>query len=65
MTLAEIKENLNRNVSYNGHTYKLNGCMIRKDEVTNAFKCQAELLDTTSGRSVIICRPEEVEKPTS
>lgn len=62
MTLQEIKRNMNRSVLYKGGQYKLVGCIFRKNDKTGDYYYQAELLDLTSGRSVVICRLEEVEE---
>lgn len=60
MNLSDIKRNLNRTVLYKGGKYKLVGCIFRQNEKTGDYFYQAELLDLTSGRSVVICRLEEV-----
>ena len=61
MKIEEVKRNLNKMVSYRGKEglYKLTGCILRKDE--KGFFYQAELLYTKSGRSVIICKLDDVE----
>ena len=62
MTLHEIKRSMNRTVLYKGGEYKLVGCIFRQNDKTGEYFYQAELLDLHSGRSVVICRLEEVEK---
>lgn len=62
MTLKEIKASMNRTVSYKGGEYKLVGCIFRQNEKTGDYYYQAELLDTHSGRSTVICKLEEVER---
>ena len=61
MNLSDIKRNLNRTVLYKGGEYKLVGCIFRQNDKTGEYFYQAELLDLHSGRSVVICRLEEVE----
>lgn len=60
MTLQEVKMNMNRKVKYNGNEYKLIGCMFRQSEKTGEYFYQAELLDEQHGRSVVICKLEDV-----
>lgn len=62
MTLQEVKMNMNRTVMFKGGKYKLVGCMFRQNEKTGEFYYQAELLDIKHGRSVVICKLEEVEE---
>lgn len=61
MKLEEVKRNLNRKVKYKGDTtrYKLTACIIRKNEEGCFY--QAEIFDTVSGRSVLICKLAEIE----
>ena len=59
MKIEEVKKNLNRAVRYKGIVYKLLACTLRKDE--KGFFYQAEILDTRHGKSVIICKLEDIE----
>ena len=61
MKIEEVKRNLNRPVAYKGisNTYKLTACIIRREGKN--FFYQAEILDTINGKSVIICRLEDIE----
>ncbi len=61
MKIEEVKRNLNKIVSYkdNAEIYRLTACILRKNE--NGFFYQAELLDTRHGRSLVICKLDEVE----
>ena len=61
MTIGEVKKALNNKVRFRGAEYILTGCMIRKDEKTQQFFYQAELLDTTTNNSIVIARLEEVD----
>lgn len=58
MKIEEVKRNLDKSVRYKDSTYKLTGCILRKNE--KGFFYQAELLDVRCGRSVVICNLEEV-----
>lgn len=62
MTLQEVKMNMNRTVLFRGSEYRLVGCMFRQNDKTGDFYYQAELLDLQNGRSVVICKLEEVEE---
>lgn len=63
MRIEEVKKALGREVSFRGSRgYILSGCIIRKNEKTQQFFYQAELLDTTTNNSVIIARLEEVSQ---
>ena len=62
MTLQNVKMNMNRKVRFKGGDYKLVGCMFRQNEKTGAFYYQAELLDLQNGKSVVICKLDEVEE---
>ena len=61
MEAQNIKRNLNRFVIYKGiaNIYQLTGGIIRKDKYGNEFY-QAELTDTKHGKSIVICRLEDV-----
>ena len=61
MTLQEVKMNMNRMVRFRGGEYKLVGCMFRQNEKSGEFYYQAELLDLQNGKSVVICKLEDVE----
>lgn len=60
MTLQEIKMNMNRSVIFRGSEYKLVGCIFRQNDKTSEYYYQAELLDLKCGRSVVVCRLEDV-----
>lgn len=62
MKLEDVKRNLNKMVRYKDSTgiYKLTACILRKNE--SGFVYQAELLDTKSTRSVLICKLEDIEE---
>lgn len=62
MTLQEVKMNMNHKVKYKDNEYKLVGCMFRQNEKTGSYFYQAELLDEQHGRSVAICRLEDVQE---
>lgn len=62
MTIGEVKKALNNKVRFRGAEYILTGCMLRKDKKTQQFFYQAELLDTTTNNSIVICRLEEIEE---
>ena len=62
MNLSQIKRSMNRTVMYKDGEYRLVGVVFRQNENTGNYYYQAELLDTHSGRSVVICRLEEVEE---
>lgn len=61
MKLEDVKKSLGRMVSYKGvaGVYRLTACILRKADKTLFY--QAELLDVRHGRSVIICKLEDVE----
>lgn len=61
MKIEDIKRNLNKKVNYSGNTdtYRLTGCMLRRNE--KGFYYQAELSDTKNGKSLLICRLEDIE----
>lgn len=60
MKIEEVKKNLNKMVTYKERSdvYKLTGCILRKNK--DGFFYEAELFDTISGNSVLICKLEEV-----
>lgn len=60
MKIEEVKKNAGKMVEYNGikGVYKLTACILRWNEA--GFFYQAELLDTKHGRSLIICKLEDV-----
>lgn len=62
MQIEAVKRNLNKMVVYGGKRdkYQLTACIIRR--VGKGFDYQAELLDTTHGKSVIICNLQEIEE---
>lgn len=66
MKATDIKRNLNKPVIFtesrygNKHKYILTGATIRLGE--EGFFYQAELTDTVCGKSVIICRLDEIEE---
>ncbi len=62
MTLQEVKMNMNRAVLFRGSEYQLVGCIFRLNDKTGDFYYQAELLDLKNGRSVVICKLEEVKE---
>ena len=61
MKIEEVKRNLNKMVRYKDRAdiYRLTACILRKGE--NGLFYQAELLDTKHGRSIVICKLDEVE----
>ena len=61
MTISEVKKALGQRVRFRGAVYIFSGCVIRKDESTQQFFYQAELLDTTTNNSIVIARLEEVD----
>lgn len=62
MKLEDVKRNLNKMVRYKDSAgiYKLTACILRKNE--SGFFYQAELLDTKSIHSVLICKLEDIEE---
>ena len=62
MKIEEVKRNLNKKVNYGGNTdtYILTGCILRRNET--GFYYQVELSDTKHGKSLLICRLEDVEE---
>lgn len=66
MTPADIKRNLNKPVIFHesryghDHKYILTGAIFRLGE--DGFFYQAELTDTTCGKSIVICRLEDIEE---
>ncbi len=60
MTIGEVKKALGRRVTFRGAEYILTGCIIRRDSRDGSFFYQAELTDTTTGKSRVIARLEEV-----
>ena len=62
MKIDEVKKNLNKIVRYKDTAglYRLTACILRKNE--KGLFYQAELLDTRSGNSVIICKLDEVQE---
>lgn len=62
MNDTDIKKSLNRPVRFKGEDrYILTGGIIRKDEKTNEFYYQAELLDTRTENSKVYARLKDVE----
>lgn len=61
MKLEEVKKNLNKLIVYKEkpNIYKLTSCIIRRGE--KGYFYQAEILDTVHGKSVIICKLEDIE----
>ncbi len=61
MQIEEVKKNLNKMVAYRGKQgiYRLTACILRKG--ANGFYYQAELYDTKSNNSVVICGLDDVE----
>lgn len=63
MTLNDVKMNMNRKVIFRGGEYILSGCIFRQNEKTGNYYYQAELINERSGgRSVTICKLDEVEE---
>lgn len=60
MDRKKIKENLNREVFYNGSEYIMTACIFRLRD-NGTLYCQAEIKDK-SANSVMICRLEDVEE---
>lgn len=60
MSIGEVKKALNRTVRFRDAEYVLTGCIIRLDPRSGSFFYQAELTDTTTGKSIVIARLEEV-----
>lgn len=67
MTIAEVKNNLGKPVSFSNKKlfiesamYILTGCILRKGD--KEFYYQAELTDVRNNKSVIICKLDEIEK---
>ena len=60
MEIKQIKSNLNKMVVYKGikGIYKLTACILRKDE--SGYFYQTELQDTKHGKSVVICKPDDI-----
>lgn len=60
MQIEQVKRNINKMIVYKDKAdiYKLTACILRKNK--DGFFYQAELSDTKHGRSVIICKLEEV-----
>ena len=60
MKIEEVKKNLNKMVSYKEKTdvYMLTACILRKKD--NAYFYEAELFDTKCGRSIVICKLDDV-----
>jgi hypothetical protein len=61
MKIEEVKKNLNKMVRYGekADIYKLIGCTLRKND--KGFYYEAELLDTKHGKSLLICKLEDIE----
>lgn len=61
MEAQDIKRNLNRFVKYKdrSNTYQLTGGIIRKDKDGKEYY-QAELTDTKHGRSIVICKLDDI-----
>lgn len=59
MKIEEVKKSLNKKVKYKGIAYILTACILRKRE--REYFYQAEILDIKNGKSVIICKLEEIE----
>lgn len=60
MRIDEVKKSLNRKVTFRGGEYILTGCIIRKNQKTQQFFYQAELLDAVTNNSIIIADLKEV-----
>lgn len=66
MELAEVKQAMNRKVLYrpsgseSSIPYILTGCILRRRE-DGGFFYQAEILDTTSRNSMIICSLNDIQ----
>ena len=60
MKLEDVKKNLNKIVRYKDSTgiYRLTGCILRKKGTR--YYHQAELTDEKHGKSLIICKLDEV-----
>ena len=59
MQIEEVKRNLNKKVRYGEKSgYTLTACILRKSE--KGFFYQAEILDDQHGKSVVICKLEDV-----
>ena len=60
MKIENLKKNLNKRVIYqdNAHGYILTAGVIRKNDT--GYYYQAELTDTKHGKSVVICKLEDV-----
>ena len=60
MELTEVKRALSNKVIFDGVTYILTGCILRRDKNTNTFFYQAELSDIRA-RSVRIVKLEDIQ----
>lgn len=61
MDIKDVKKNLDKMVVYNGKPdiYRFTACTIRR--FGNNIGYQAEIQDTKNGKSVLICRLEDIE----
>ena len=61
MELQEVKNNLNKRVTYKGTkgVYQFVACTLRK--VKDKFDYSAVLLDTKHGRSTLTCDLKDIE----
>lgn len=66
MKIEEVKRNLNKKVhikdgkNYLDNDYLFTGCILRLDS-KKGFYYQAELQDLKQGRSIMICKLEDVQ----
>ena len=60
MEIENVKKNLNQIVNYKGNveTYRLTACILRKGQ--SGLYYQAELTDTKHGKSLVICKLEDI-----
>lgn len=61
MDISQVKRYLNRQVAYDGKTYTLVGCIIRRSIKENKFIYQAELKDRSAINSLVVCKLDDVE----